>query len=173
MITADYAAKQGKRLFALPGRLDSPLAEGPMKLMKEGARPVSCADDILAALELDTPGTFDLSLLLTERPIPDYDDTVRHYGVAFPPEKGKRRPGRQADRPVEDAPSALAEDTPDLSSLSDGEKAVYDALESARTADELTRDELDAGEVLAYLTTLEIRGLIVSLPGGRYERKNK
>ncbi len=172
LITADYAEKQGKRLFALPGRLDSPLAEGPMKLMRDGARPVSCADDILAALELDNPGTYDLSLLLVDRPIPDYDETLRRYGVAFPPEKVERRVKRQASPPIEEDDLSGAE-TPDLSTLSEGEKAVYDALETARTADELTGAGLDAGDLLACLTTLEIRGYIVSLPGGRYERANK
>ena len=171
MITAEYAVKQGKQLFALPGRLDSPLAEGPMKLMKEGARPVSCADDILSAREKESPGTFDLSLLLSERTIPDFDETVRRYGVALSPKRGDRRASRpeRTDEP-EEAPRASETGAPDLSGLTDAERAVYEALSVPHTSDELSRGELDAGEVLAVLTTLEIRGCIRSLPGGRYQR---
>ena len=169
MITAECAAKQGKRLFALPGRLDSPLAEGPMKLMQEGARPVSCADDILSELEKMTPGVFDLSLLLAERPIPDFDRTVRNYGVALAPVRGGRRDRRNGEaRENPAAPEPVP--APDLSSLSDAERAVYDALFDPRTSDEISGEGLDAGDILAALTTLEIRGLIVPLPGGRYER---
>ena len=172
MITADFAAKQGKQLFALPGRLDSPLAEGPMKLMKEGARPVSCADDILSAREKETPGTFDLTLLLAERAIPDFDETVRRYGVALSPKRAERRlPRPKTEEPRE--ATGDGEVTPDLSEFSDAERAVYLALSDPKTADELSRADLDAGEVLAALTTLEIRGYIRSLPGGRYQRATK
>lgn len=172
MITAEYAEKQGKHLFALPGRLDSPLAEGPIKLMKEGARPVSCADDILSKLEQETPGTFDLSLLLSERAIPDFDATVQRYGVALSPGKGGGYSPRAVRMPE---PEAVFDETlpaPDLTSCSDVERAVYDALETPRTPDELASSCFGAPEILAALTTLEIAGLIRSLPGGRYERAN-
>ena len=169
MITADCAEKQGKRLFALPGRLDSPLAEGPMKLMREGARPVSCADDILAELEKEEPGVFDLSLLLTERPIPDFDRAVARYGVALAPAKGTRRVVQTAAEREEDETAGQA--TVDLSSFSEVERAVYFALERPLSSDELARLGFDAGDVLAALTTLEIGGFISPLPGGRYERK--
>ena len=170
MITAEYAAKQGKQLFALPGRLDSPLAEGPMKLMKEGARPVSCADDILSAREKENPGDFDLSLLLADRPIPDFDETVRRYGVALSPNRLDRRSSRQNGTEEPHAAANDVEATPDLSGLTDAERALYAALDEPHTSDELSRGEFDAGEVLAALTTLEIRGYIRSLPGGRYQR---
>ena len=171
MITAEYAAKQGKQLFALPGRLDSPLAEGPMKLMKKGARPVSCADDILSAREKESPGTFDLSLLLTERSIPDFDETVRRYGVALSPKRGEPRASR-SDRTDDTEESSRFQETekPDLSGLTDEERAVYEALSEPHTSDELSGAGLNAGDVLAALTTLEIRGWIRPLPGGRYER---
>jgi len=170
MITAEYAERQGKALFALPGRLDSPLAEGPMKLMKEGAQPVSCADDVLEKLEKETPGTFDLSLLLANRPVPDYESTIRRYGVSLEPPKRVGRRGR-SESPVsaEPAPDNSVAST-DLSSLSEDERAIYDALASPRTVDEIAKSGRNASDILALLTVLEIRGLVRSLPGGRYER---
>ena len=167
MITAEYAEKQGKHLFALPGRLDSPFAEGPIKLMKEGARPVSCADDILSKLESETPGTYDLSILLSDRRVPVFDATVKRFDVSLSPSRGGYSP-RNNPQTVTPTPEPKA--APDLSSLTDGERAVYEGLGSPRTADELTAAGVNPSDVLASLTTLEIRGLIRSLPGGRYER---
>ena len=140
-----------------------------MKLMREGARPVSCADDILAELEKEEPGVFDLSLLLTERPIPDFDRAVARYGVALAPAKGTRRVVPTAAEREEDETAGQA--TVDLSSFSEVERAVYGALERPLSSDELARLGFDAGDVLAALTTLEIGGFISPLPGGRYERK--
>ena len=172
MITADYAEKQGKHLFALPGRLDSPFAEGPIKLMKEGARPVSCADDILSKLESETPGTYDLSILLSDRRVPDFDASVKRYDVSLSPVRGGYSP--RAGSRIEPTATPPAEKVePDLTALSDGERAVFLQLNVPRTADELTRDGVNPSDVLASLTTLEIRGLIRSLPGGRYERTDK
>ena len=171
MITAEYAKKQGKHLFALPGRLDSPLAEGPIKLMKEGARPVSCADDILSKLESETPGTYDLSILLSDRRVPDFDASVKRFDVSLSPVRGGYSP--RAAVPARPAPSPETAAEPDLSLLSDGEREVYLRLDSPRTADELSREGADPADVLASLTTLEIRGLIRSLPGGRYERADR
>lgn len=170
MITADFAEKQGKHLFALPGRLDNPFAEGPVKLMRDGARPVACADDILSKLESENPGTFDLSLLLTDRGSPDFDETVGRYGVALSPSKGgfarRGAPAEPSEPEPDRAPSI------DPSTLSDEERAVYEALTSPMTSDELSRAGLDPSVVLAALTTLEIRGCVRGLPGGRYERAN-
>lgn len=168
MITADYAEKQGKHLFALPGRLDNPFAEGPVKLMRDGARPVACADDILAKLESEYPGSFDLSLLLSDRGSPDYDDAVKRYGVSLAPAKGGYA---QRSVPAETSePAPEPEVTIDLSTFSDEERAVYEALDTPLTSDELSRSGLDPAEVLAALTMLEIRGCVRTLPGGRYER---
>ena len=171
MITAEYAKKQGKHLFALPGRLDSPLAEGPIKLMKEGARPVSCADDILSKLESETPGTYDLSILLSDRRVPDFDASVKRFDVSLSPVRGGYSPRAAVPAQPASSPETAAE--PDLSLLSDGEREVYLRLDSPRTADELSREGADPADVLASLTTLEIRGLIRSLPGGRYERADR
>ena len=140
--------------------------------MKEGARPVSCADDILSKLESETPGSFDLSLLLTERMIPDFDATVKRYDVSLSPGKGGAYAPRAERLPEPETLSAKPVISPDLSSCSDVERAVYDALETPRTPDELASVGFSAPQILAVLTTLEIAGLIRSLPGGRYERAN-
>jgi DNA processing protein len=53
MITATAAAEQGRDVFAVPGSILSPLSTGPHQLIKEGAKLVSSATDILEELHLD------------------------------------------------------------------------------------------------------------------------
>ncbi len=47
LITASYAKKFGKKIFALPGQITSEVSKGTLKLIKEGAEPVTDAKDIL------------------------------------------------------------------------------------------------------------------------------
>ncbi len=47
LITAGLAADQGKDVFAVPGSIFSPLSRGPHRLIKQGAKPVECAMDVL------------------------------------------------------------------------------------------------------------------------------
>jgi DNA processing protein len=52
MHTANYAAEQGRDVFAVPGSILSPMSAGPNHLIKEGARVVTEAADILDELNL-------------------------------------------------------------------------------------------------------------------------
>lgn len=52
LITASYARKQGKKLFAIPGPIYSANSTGPNRLIKSGAKLVDNADDILQELDL-------------------------------------------------------------------------------------------------------------------------
>lgn len=47
MITAGYAAEQGREVFALPGMVDAPGSAAPHRLLREGANICTCAMDIL------------------------------------------------------------------------------------------------------------------------------
>ncbi len=47
LITADLAQGEGRDLFAVPGSILEPLSRGPNRLLRDGARLVECAADIL------------------------------------------------------------------------------------------------------------------------------
>ncbi len=47
LITARFAAEQGRDVFAVPGPVTSFLSAGPAKLIKQGAKLITCAADIL------------------------------------------------------------------------------------------------------------------------------
>ncbi len=46
LITADFALEQGRDVFSLPGKVDSNTSFGTNGLIKQGAKLVSCVDDI-------------------------------------------------------------------------------------------------------------------------------
>lgn len=69
MHTADAAMEQGRTVFALPGRIDTPGARGPHLLIKNGAKLVESLDDILEEFEFVVPEA--------ERQVPDAETAAR------------------------------------------------------------------------------------------------
>jgi len=57
LITARWAADQGKGVFAIPGRVDQPMARGCHRLLKEGAGLVEDPAELLPELDLTGEST--------------------------------------------------------------------------------------------------------------------
>ena len=52
LITADYALQYGKKIFAVPGQINSHTAKGSLGLLKKGAKLVTSAEDILGEFKI-------------------------------------------------------------------------------------------------------------------------
>ncbi|MBU1397164.1 MAG: DNA-processing protein DprA [Gammaproteobacteria bacterium] len=141
LITARVATEQGREVFAIPGSIHSPLARGCHALIKQGAKLVESAADIL-------------------------DELAWQQRLAPPVLREDRPQGEHAEGHTcltADPLPVLAEPRSDpvLDAL-DGAPTTLDTL-AQRTG--LTLDALSA-----KLLTLELDGRIASLPGGRYQK---
>ena len=56
LITAEFAAEQGREVFAVPGSILAPQSKGTNKLIQEGAQPLLSAADLMQALNLNRMG---------------------------------------------------------------------------------------------------------------------
>lgn len=60
LITAKCATEQNRDVFAVPGPINSVYSKGTNYLLKDGAKVVTCAEDILSCYRLDYPHLFKL-----------------------------------------------------------------------------------------------------------------
>jgi DNA processing protein len=121
LITAKQAAEQGREVFAIPGSIHSPFSKGCHQLIKQGAKLVETAADILEEL---------------------------HWASSSP-----AVPTRSAE-PSDAVLDSMGFDPVSIDTL---------ALRTALPVDQLS----------ARLLTLELDGVVGSLPGGLYQRISK
>lgn len=62
LITVGHALEQGREVFALPGPVDSPGSRVPHRLLREGARLCTCAEDILEDMNWQTKAAAELQI---------------------------------------------------------------------------------------------------------------
>ena len=56
LITARRALEQGRDVMAVPGPIQAPTSQGPNRLLREGASPVTRVEDVFETLALPVPG---------------------------------------------------------------------------------------------------------------------
>ncbi len=179
MITAHTALMQGKDIFALPGKVGEKNSRGTNTLIKDGAKIVTDADEILVEYQHLYPhirlgqlhhgnnSYAPRSLKPRQKsPMPPKTEEPAPFDDDF---FASRVSKKKNDPKLEKKP---APNTPDLSALPEDQRKLYAELEAAgRTADELASAfGMPVGDIMAALTLLEIGGYIKALPGGMYVR---
>ena len=71
LITADMAASQGKEVFAIPGSVHSVLSRGCHALLRQGAKLVESAADVLEELPVFTSSQVQMHLPLSQQTVSD------------------------------------------------------------------------------------------------------
>lgn len=141
LITARVAGEQGRDVFALPGSIHNPLAEGCHALIADGARLVQRPDEVLAAL---APAAMELGAQLRERLAAD----------RAAPATARSRRGPFDWRADEEYRRLL--------DVMGYDPASLDAL--------VGTTGLAAGPLSSMLLILELEGEVACLPGNRYQR---
>ena len=150
LITARLAVEQGREVFALPGSIHNPMAKGCHALIRQGAKLVETADDIIEELGPLTLAAADIVVKST---------------VASNKDEGITKP---APLPLEGAvassPATLSAEYSTLLDHMGVDAVAIDTL--------VERSGLTVDAVSSMLLILELQGQVKTAPGGLYIQLN-
>ncbi len=161
LITARQALDLGKEVFAIPGSIHSPQAKGCHHLIKQGAKLVESAQDVLEELPIG-PST-DLANAMISIAL-HADSTLANS------QKGLRN--NTTDANALNAPNDISNDAPNAFDTPK-ENALLQALGyDPISLDELiNRTGIPAASLQVQLLEWELLGDIARLPGGLFQRQ--
>lgn len=163
LITANFANEYGRLVFAVPGRIDSPRSRGCHDLIKKGAKLCEGLEDVLSEFEYLFPPSKDAaSKPATERS----SQLPESPWLDFEPRASTPKSGAHGqDDPVAQVQTWLP--------LTEPQQAILSALRRAGEelgVDAIIRETgLSAQVVMSQLFALEMKRLVRSLPGNRFE----
>lgn len=185
LITARQAADQGRDLFVVPGNIDVPTSKGSNALLRDGAMAVGSGWDILSEYQWlypdkiqkdDRPVHLQICGEAQEENVPTKRKIMPQVAQKpLTPRKMSDKSPEKVNKTVDNGEEAPYSDgSKRYSALTEQEQLLLKPLlHGACLVDELmAQSNLPAGKVLSMLTLLEIKGIVVRLPGNRISFKN-
>lgn len=163
LITAGYAAEQGKDIYAVPASIFDYNFYGTNKLIDDGAI-VATSPSVLVEGYAQQFKSLDLSKLKTAREL--FDEGVDKSA------NSPKTPQLEFESIAKDR--AMAVKRQELAmELKGDEQLVYNVLNQSFTGidDVINKSSLSSNQVLVALTMLEMKGLVESASGKRYKLK--
>ncbi len=164
LITARHALDMGRDMFAIPGSVMSSLSEGANMMIRDGAKPVSCAFDVLEEYNARYPHR--LVMRGSQTPIsqiirnsPEFVDIELTGGYSYLKDNTVKK-----NVLAEQIETIKGVSVPLPSDSSDTASEIYSLLkEYSLSLDELcVRLSIPAHRLLTAITELEINGVISS-----------
>lgn len=168
LITAHHALEQGRDVYAVPGNIDMAGFTGSNRLLRDGAGAISCGWDVLSEYQARFPDKIHKATgKMPEREQTEDPKVAQKRRV--PAGKSEQEPvprkkdvDKRPAAPYIDLKTTLQKLSPEeqaiVASLQDGERLVDDVI--AQTG-------ISSGKLLGTLTMLELKRIIVRLPGKR------
>ena len=101
LITARFAAEQGKDIYAIPGNINSQFSTGTNLLIRDGARPLIVLDDVIRDMGCYEPRAEAAALDLEEDERPVYEAIMKSDGA------GVNEISQEVNRKVESVSAIL------------------------------------------------------------------
>ena len=152
LITARLAGEQGKEVFAIPGSIHAPQSRGCHALIRQGAKLVESANDVLEELRVVIPAGRQAVVSSVA------DKSMAHIDPSAAADADSAV--NAADDPT--APIVPGDTAAVLLQALGHDPVGLDAL--------LARTGLDAATLQAKLLELELMGMVGRLPGGLFQR---
>lgn len=165
LITAGCALTQGRDIFVMPGSVEDEAHVGSNRLLRDGARALLSADDIL----LEYARVFPHKLNLIEANKPFDEDILRRLTKIIGAKEKTASGDLSTQSSADDVKKTLA--PKDTSGLSELARKTLDGFADIPVTPDRIADitGLSVGDILSALVELEIYGFVRALPGGRYE----
>lgn len=162
LITAGHALAQGKEIYAVPTDIYDPNGEGVIKLIQDGAKPVSKAWDIAADYFWRYGEKISTEKMTNTTVVESMVKPIK-----LEPERGSRP--RWVNLSQEKA-SPKVEAPAEITALSGEQKQVYTFLTAEPQSIEILMrlSGLEMNKILSIMTEIELCGLAKAYPGQRY-----
>ena len=189
LITARKARQQERIVYAMPGRVDEKGSEGPCMLLRDGARLLTSADDILTDFEKIYSDKINIFRLLERSPYL-VDKVLRSMRVYARSDKKTKKEDADKREPAKAEPSVTSDSSAPaqaemqltredethicaiLTEIGGRAEEIYRLLpsEGGISCDDIAEAGIPIADIMVATAQMEMHKLLEVLPGGQMKR---